>query len=54
MKYQINIFYGEEDINNIFEEAILKEIEKGNCNLYNIIVSLSCTKISLQEGGKSV
>ncbi len=54
MKYQINIFYGEKDINYIFEEIILKEIEKENCNFDNPIVLLGCTKSSLQEGGTSV
>ena len=35
MKYQINIFYGKEDINHIFEEVILKELEKENYNFDN-------------------
>ena len=37
MKYQINIFYGKVDINHIFEEVILKELEKENKFENNLI-----------------
>lgn len=54
MKYQINIFYGEEDINHIFEEVILKESEKENYNFDNSNLILNYTKNSIQKGSTSV
>lgn len=54
MKYQINIFYGKENIDHIFEEVILKELEKENYNFDNSNLVLSCTKSSLPEGSTSV
>lgn len=53
MKYQINIFYGKEDIDHIFEEVILKELEKENYNFDNSNL-ITCTKNSIQKGSTSV
>lgn len=54
MNYEINYFFGEEDINEILIEVLLDKISDNSCNNHENNLISNCTYFSLQEGGYSV
>ena len=54
MNYEINYFFGEEDINEILIEVLLDKISENSCNNHENNLISNCTYFFLQEGGYSV
>lgn len=54
MNYEINYFFGEEDINEVLIKILLGKISENGCNNYENNLISNCTYFSLQEGGYSV
>lgn len=54
MQYEINYFFGEEDLDQILTHILLEKIKQIYCeNDENALIS-NCTYFSQQEGGYSV
>ena len=54
MNYEINYFFGEEDLNEILIDVLLDKISENGCNNHENNLISNCTYFSLQEGGYSV